>query len=345
VGKDYPSYALTRRYSERDTYFAAETTIQADDGGIRLVWSWDDDIWLATSQDGVTFSAPRRLDSPVSSSRCETTPRLIHDQSGRYLLMFLIDWKVCVSWSRDLVHWSNPVPVQEKAVAGFDFIQRNDGTYLAAVMVWQGSQQRFLFLASRDLHTWKDPGKVNIEGDMQQGDTFAILQDPSDPEVCILFIGHNGTISTVRSCDTVKWSQRQEILRFPEAGRLDISRTEFTAFHGRGDQPCVVASVRTTEDYNAQPAPSYSGPATYVCWQEGTGSWRTEGGTGLGIASANYHPRWGHMVAWEATRRAVHLQGPKAGPFFMRRMDFPESQGQVPDILRPKPSRAEVRTP
>jgi TolA-binding protein len=92
--------------------------ILADEDSIRLIWSYQGDLWSSVSTDGRIFTPPQRLDLPVSSGWTEWHPRLERDEEGRFVLFFESNRDaqhrnlVYRCWSRDFEHWSAP------AVAG-----------------------------------------------------------------------------------------------------------------------------------------------------------------------------------------------------------------------------------
>lgn len=165
IASDYPLFKLRPQRPSNWRNGRPSACIDRRSGRKIVVWSHLDDLWLATSEDGETWSEPVNLSPPVNSAHVELQPRLIHDEQGRYCLLFLSDRGVQRSlasyacWSKDLRQWSRPVMISPETLDDQDFIQTADGQY-----VFIGSRvDRNKPLAdsisarmSRDLINWSD---------------------------------------------------------------------------------------------------------------------------------------------------------------------------------------------
>jgi hypothetical protein len=155
--------------------------IQADDKTIRVVWAHGGDIWSSFSEDGKTFSDPRKLPMPVSSGWRESNPQLITTESGKFLLTFLSD-RNCfyeilpyVSWSRDFVHWSAPVLVSDVPVMkDVHIIQGSNGLFFMASKA-QGSGT--VIRVSKDAYNWEIRGTI-VGADVRGMSEFVQIQEP-----------------------------------------------------------------------------------------------------------------------------------------------------------------------
>ena len=123
IAKEYDSYDLFT-----GTAFNGQA-IQADDEAIRVVWSRGGDLWFSVSTDGHSYSLPKKLPLPVSTAWAEYSPRLIRDESGRFVLTFLSDRDeqhlrhLYITWSRDLSHWSAPSKIGRHVPMDYDLAQ------------------------------------------------------------------------------------------------------------------------------------------------------------------------------------------------------------------------------
>jgi TolB-like protein len=136
VAADYPWFK--HRPRRRENYFGGQPCLLQNrrDSGLVIVWSHLDDLWVATSSDGVSWNAQYSLATPANSAHTEHNPRMIQDEQGRYCLLFhsdrggLRDYASYVTWSRDLKHWSRPIMISPITHKDHDLIQANNGEYI-----------------------------------------------------------------------------------------------------------------------------------------------------------------------------------------------------------------------
>jgi hypothetical protein len=140
-----------------DNLDTSPPSVQADEDAIRVIWSDQHNVWSSVSSDGVVFQKPRLLVLPVSTAWQQTQPRVIRDESGRFVMVFLSDRNAqhkltpYICWSRDFVHWSAPSQVEDMSTNMIDFLQDNRGQLLLA----ECNYRALRVLASQDGVRWK----------------------------------------------------------------------------------------------------------------------------------------------------------------------------------------------
>jgi len=286
----------------RKTLFAL--TVQADDQAIRVVRSRDGDLWSAVSTDGNSFSELRKLPLPVSTAWAEWDPRLVRDESGRFVLTFLSDRDsqhrklVYLCWSRDFVNWSAPAQVSDHPCLGYDFKTDSAGRFICVL----GRNETGEFLRSRDGYEWEFLFAGPKVDNLRYWQNFGIL--PRD----------NGRIElfTVRVLPDTKQSVSgpndnymlrtmpvyEQLLRFVHDGQT-WSRGEVVTgytYDERGDRVSVTnddqgAVVLTTGDYSR-------GNTRII--REAGDKWESSGTVSrlinnLGAIASN--SRWGYVIA------------------------------------------------
>jgi hypothetical protein len=157
IGRDYPSRCIALKQDIEVPF------IQADEGAIRVVWSYAQDLWMSVSKDGGTFSRPWRIPMPVSSGWSELNPRLRQAEDGRFVLIFHSNrngqykFRHYVSWSRDLVHWSAPAAVDRESWS-FAYGPERDGSGRQCLGRWAPGLVEVV--SSEDGLVWKTAVKV-----------------------------------------------------------------------------------------------------------------------------------------------------------------------------------------
>lgn len=142
-----------------------------------VLWNQRRDLYMATSSDrGRTWSPTVKLPPPVNSAHEERSPVMMQDAEGRYVLTFSSDRNlarahaVYACWSDDLVNFSAPVMVAPDPGQPARVLQRDDGTYLAYLLLidkrvgpWQGLGLPHFLVAvstSSDLVHWSKPKEI-----------------------------------------------------------------------------------------------------------------------------------------------------------------------------------------
>lgn len=316
VGRDYHGHFLCLQKT------LSTPCVQADDEAIRVVWSWDGDLWSSISTDGRKFSRPRKLPIPVSSGWIEEYPRLIRDESGRFLLAFKSDRNalrhrcVYVCWSRDFVHWSEPVMVVDRDVKHYDILQDRHGRF-----VWVDAQaakktataryrRDYSFTVtiqvSRDAYRWKKVATLPLEEwprfvgviPREDGRYELIAADDSFEGSKRFNFDRELRIWRYMSTDLKRWSKPESVGHVRYSDARDVS-----AFRSNGRTVVVMSDwgfrlLKETEEGHWQISKRTYGPAAY-------------GGT------MYYHPKWGYMVIW-MDQPWSHRLNPGSGPYLIR---------------------------
>ncbi len=148
--------------------------IQLDQQAIRLVWSRHGDLWSCASTDGNTFTAPRKLPLPISSAWSEEEPRLVRDESGRFILTFLSNRDsqhrslLYSCWSFDCVNWGAPTCVVDKSCRDYDLCLDSSGRLICALIFSEGHADSFITHSQPDgkkfcmEHVAGDPGRLTL---------------------------------------------------------------------------------------------------------------------------------------------------------------------------------------
>ena len=301
IGGRYPGY-LNTIYSES----GGAPAVQVDGEAIRVVWSYGGDLWSAVSTDGATFTAPRQLDLPISSAWLEGSPRLVRDESGRFVLMFngdrgmLHNMKAYVSWSRDFEHWSAPA--------------RATGSGLHAALTYDthgrclAVEYPGVMWASRDTTRWEKLSRVRSVREWGSFIGFQ-LQEREDGRYELFVLEHlYGKASRgmppywfyrFLSDDMVAWSEREQVARMRTWGTFSAVRAE-----GR---TVVLLRKRCGETSKFW---------TVGLREKGDGTWE-EGpmvpGLADGWATVVHHPKWGYLIVWVTSDTYA-----KHGPFMIR---------------------------
>jgi len=328
VGRDYPGYDL-RLYAP-----VGAPAIQADEGAIRLVWSYRGDLWSSVSTEGETFSPPAKLDLPLSSGWLEKGPRLLRDESGRFILTFLSDREArhrnlaYLCWSRDFVHWSAPALVSEETVADYDLIQDDRSRFIWAQML--DHSVRILF--SRDGFHWQRLGDVDVGQlgwycrlrDLIQHEDgrFELFVDEfasgSIPEIRKRKIG--GRVLCYVSSDCRTWSPAEVIAEC----HYDATPESLACAHAQG-QTFLLWCRR-------EPPRLHSRMALYA--RKPDRRWHEDGcvrSMPPGEISLAFHPRWGYLIASMMPEGWGTFPYPCRGPYLMRGPNLDPFYSGAPD--------------
>jgi hypothetical protein len=177
-------------------YDSAPSVAHDGNGHWILVWSSDndlsgtinsdEDILYATSADGVTWSAPAALnsDAAVPDALDDSTPRIMYDGSGRWLVVWYygdydIDYDIKFAYSDDNgATWSDAEYLNTNALTDTgrdlhpELTTNGSGTW---VVVWQSKEPLtpyvmtdydiFYACSADNGETWSPPALVNTYGD------------------------------------------------------------------------------------------------------------------------------------------------------------------------------------
>lgn len=282
-------------------------TILADNESIRLVWARRGDLWTAISSDGDEFASPTKLASPISTSWKEDTPKLLKDETGRYILVFLSDRNVhyvakpYVSWSRDGVRWSAPVMIMDDWLRRYDMIQDRRGRFIW-VGISEHDDSHVTIRMSRDAYRWEtlkvfDPG-ISV-------DDAVLLQDKGGTYEMYLWGMLRGRqhreyeVLRYRSRDGVKWSrdQREMVARLggPKWGKMAVA-------YAQGKTMVATFEYRFWNYRWNQPGPTVLDVCrTQIARGPGGRPWQRMATVEYLFGDAGtmaYHPKWGYMIAW-----------------------------------------------
>jgi TolB-like protein len=276
----------------------SEPAIQADDQAIRVVWSRGGDLWFSVSTDGNSYSAPKKLPLPVSTVWAEYSPRVLRDESGRFVLTFVSDRdeqhlkRVYFTWSRDFVHWAAPSLISQYVPRYHDLIQDARGRYICLF-----SDLWFIrVLCSDDGYIWTKlinlakmpPARavaqakllVDRDGGIQLH-LLTILN--ASPEIVSSFSGYSKILRYVTR-DGKSWSPTEAIAGYPYKASppsMCLARAQ--------DGVAVLA----TKGGLTSEAVAQLSIETEHGWEHT--------GQALGVLVApsalTYHPRWGYVVA------------------------------------------------
>jgi hypothetical protein len=213
------------------------------------IWSHLDDLWLATSADGLTWDGPVNVPLPVNSAHNETSPSLIQDEAGRYCLIFLSDrgmlrrYFTYASWSKDLTNWSRPVVVDSTYHTDHALIQAIDGRYVIASITYFDSKKRFITLhTSADFRQWSQLATMAEFGNVKR---VAIAQDHYG-SFHLAWTWSNKTVHAA-SEDLVRWT--------------DVKRVAIEAYWPKGSVTVGVVGERLVVGTGAEDR-HYSGRET-----------------------------------------------------------------------------------
>lgn len=301
IGRDYPGPGVCL---QRMAYFP---TIQADDQAIRLVWTWDGDLWSSISTDGNTFTLPAKLPMPISSGWMEDSPQCFRDESGRFILLFRSDrnaqrqLRVYLSWSRDFVHWSGPAMVADRPVSAYHVALDTQGRLLWADV----AGKMVTILASSDAFHWESLQHIALDN---PGTAIQVLQ--REDGLYQLFVLANPPLEGIQrllcyaSNDGRQWSPGPQVARIsPQGGYFPEAFLSAVAVKGR---PLVAVSqwVQYLQLFRE------SSPDA---WQQSPVHYGAVGSQSV----MGYHPRWGYILSWVAS---PEYQFPEktVGPFLIR---------------------------
>ena len=312
LGTPYPPFEPSLWGRERDD----TPGIQADDEAIRVVWSRRGDLWAAVSTDGDTFTPPQRIDLPVSSGWNEYAPRLVRDEDGRFVLVFLSGRDAqhrqvpYACWSRDFRHWSNPAVIRDEGFyADYGLFRDARGRLLLDYQDPDGHGA----LVSPDGFRWTDhriPGKVLLQSGSGRYESFRITQkkDGQDgPQE------GKGKLPSYRvrllrwtSADLEAWSSEQEVGAFRLKAPFPSAR--WWVLCGK-EGPVLFGFDRWTRW------------GLGLCEPDASGTWKATGrlwGLLSGPAVPAWHPKWGYLIA--CVSRAGETQWPRTdcGPRLFR---------------------------
>jgi TolB-like protein len=307
VGRDYdaPDLAVSQRPSA--------AAIQIDDQAIRLLWPRGGDLWFAVSTDGNSFSRPRRLPLPVSTAWEESDPRLIRDESGRFVLTFISDRDAqhrrtpYSCWSRDMVNWSSPAQISNLACWDYDLALDGAGRLVCAICEFD----KVRLLASSDGYDWQA-----LPGNWPAMSVRLLARDGGSLE---MYLKRNlrtgGEIAQFRAMPVFG-----RLMRFASRDGRNWSRGEVIAEYAYDDQPLWIA-----------PAPAKGGSLLLASvrhrltvdrylrvWTESAGQWNPDfdvWGFMPSTGSLAVHPKWGYVVSWMSA---------DCGPYVMRSRAMPE---------------------
>ncbi len=314
IGHDYPGY-----YLHLGTQWG-RPRIQIDDEAIRVVWSYQGDLWWSESRDGDKFTPPARFTMPISSGWTETSPRLTKDSSGRWILTFISDRsgrrenRIYSCWSRDFIHWSAPAMLLDQPVWFYDFIQDDDGRYLCVCV--EGTT--LTISSSRDSYKWETLASITLPS---RTTGVRMIQGTDEGyEIGVAYQGeraeklvHQGSmcdhIGLTRSRDGVEWSALQDIGSLESSGMISISM-----MHPEGKN--LIACFEHTNRWI---------PYQFLMLQKKPDEkWKPSRRiTGIGSYDADmtYHPRWGYVMAWTEPP-GTQFPTPPSGPHFIRGPDL-----------------------
>ena len=276
-------------------------TLLLEDGAIRLLWISGGDIWTSVSTDGKTFSSGRLIGLPVSSAWREYDVKCVRDESGRWAMMFRSNRnarhedKMYVCWSRDFEHWTAP------ALVGIGFassLMMDDHGRFLAVVGFGG------IFASTDALSWKligsTPGLVANILQREDGIYETVTTKVTKSWRVVDDHGQAGTNRIVKierhtSPDAVTWTLAEQIAEFQgaEAGAsLLRDKHGSTVFCEAWDFALV---QRPGE-----------------CWKKVKPSIEFLSRPNAIFYAADWHPRWGTVIAWYSPL------GPAGGPYVVR---------------------------
>jgi TolB-like protein len=337
VGERYDSYDL------RVSPSWSAPAIQMDDLTIRMVWSRGGDLWSAISTDGNSFSTPRKLPLPVSSAWDESDPRLLRDESGRFVLTFISDRDgqhrsiVYICWSRDFVNWSEPAMISDRSCNTYDIVMDSSGRLVCAI----GTE----ILSSRDGFQW-NPMSVASKGS-KSGAINQVRLLPRD----------NGRIElfAIREIQPFRTTPPPlQVLRFVSQDGLVWSQPEILAEYRMGGYygPCLSAAACDkgaaifigNRKRNSKISRVRMVTGAPPKWDSSGEVWGFMPGPG----SMAFHPRWGYVLASMSGSGRTQFTHEDYGPYMMRSPDMPallcDVGGSKPVVAAPKPECAMHRS-
>lgn len=343
------------------------------DEAIYVVWSWNGDLWISVSADGRGYSPPRRLELPVSSAWLELNPRLIRDESGRFVLGFESNRNArhyllpYLCWSRDLYHWSNPLLMSERGSAVYDLrtVVSHAGRLFCVKFPYRS--RKLEILTSRDGATWETCFTVDArqgyewysgvlrncpDGQLELRATQGVPREPNNPNQPV-----DEQTLVMASGDGRQWSESRRVAPSPYVRSRGIGWSTPDGHQVRlllrpWEQTEVWTSSGWIYDCNAfvrvekelpsgqwQVGPEIQSPLLMYPW------------------ASDYHPKWGCVIVHEDRVRRNQreggglyvLRGPaldSAGPLVASASQASQPVGnQPPKPARPEPIISRVREP
>lgn len=321
IASDYPLFKLRPQRSSNWRSGRPSVCIDRRNGRKIVVWSHLDDIWLATSEDGEIWSSPVNLSPPVNSAHVELQPRLIHDEQGRYCLLFLSDRGVQRSlasyacWSKDLRQWSRPVMISPETLDDQDFIQTADGQYVFIGTRVDRSKplaDSITARLSRDLINWSDA--VELPG-LGSPEALCLRQDRRHSFHMVVV---KNEIMHLISDNLRDWTLQHVIPRpTRHGGAVSIAATD----------DCIIVATGTKDEM-------YSGAEvlnlTWLPLRADSARWRAitpPPGVVDGLCDMIFDPKSNQiMLVWQVTSMGLNSVLP-AGPVFCMKAN--------PDVWRP----------
>ena len=350
---------IDKSVGRRDIVQPHRPAIHADDDAIRIIWSRNGDLWSSVSTDGKVFSPSAKLPLPVSTAWMEIAPRLVRDESGRFVLVFISDRdarhdrQLYATWSRDFLHWSEPALVPDSGGFGrgspYGFLYDTRGRFILYPAVNRFSRQRFGgndFLVSRDAYRWE-----RLSGSPIGKYTRCCLVQRKDGQFERLGLARKwvrtkaGDGMTTKplhflgqqSTDGVKWN-RPEVASYegtwPRGDKYPFD--SLSAVHVNGRSMMMRVGVRNMDS-----------KAILLCREADGTCWQSSVVSGLigGRPELIHHPKWGYIIAWilvggdkqvgryDNAEAMSYLPHPSDGPFVMCGGDLFKAFGAT----KPKP--------
>ena len=305
--------------------------IYLDDQGMRIVWTYLEDLWTTESLDGRTLSPPRRLELPVSTGWKEGGGPCFKDEQGRYVMQFGSDrssdheWATYLCWSRDFVNWSAPARVGQR----ISYLVQEEGRYLGVAFDRTSDDEaQPAAMTSRDLLQWERLGKTT-GWRMNCSERSILRREDGTYEMYSVFrtkpfparYGRPYTISLVAtfrqtSPDALAWSEPVELDRGLGWGRDSSS--------GLGS--CRLFSIRANGRTVLMQIRQHELPiqiSIKFLRETADGSWQVSPWIDSLLpmnrppvmADIAYHPQWGYVLAWcgDGSEDAVDLHVMRTG--------------------------------
>jgi len=313
VGDRYDSYDL------RVSPSWSAPAIQMDDQTIRMVWSHGGDLWSAVSTDGNSFSTPRKLPLPVSSAWDESDPRLLRDESGRFVLTFISDRDgqhrsmAYLCWSRDFVNWSEPAMISDRSCSTYDIVMDSTGRLVCAI----GTE----ILSSRDGFQWSPASVASKDTEFRITCQARLLPRNGGRIELFTILGNNPfkprgdpplQLFRFESEDGLVWSQPELLAEYRMDGYggpcMSAAACENRAAIFIGNRKCNPWAPRARMVTGVTPK-----------WNSSGEVW----GFMPGPTSMAFHPRWGYVLASMSGSGRSECPHEDYGPYMMRSPHLP----------------------
>ncbi|MEE9150969.1 MAG: Ig-like domain-containing protein [Thermoplasmata archaeon] len=151
--------------------------IQDSGGTYWLAWmnfdwdTWDIYLYVSSSSDGLTWTAPTRVTSATSD---EWEPSLIQDDTGIYRLVWDTysagSWEIWGSYSNDGVNWNTPIQITSNGGDNWypSLIQNASGGFDIAFSSYKTGDWEIWRISSEDGLNWGHEDQVtNLEGSIE----------------------------------------------------------------------------------------------------------------------------------------------------------------------------------